>query len=108
MQLGAVRVCKVPDQAKSDSEVSLPNGTPESICAHVSTNNDDPECFHKLLKALDLPESKLTPEEMTELKGLLKVSTDVFALNDSELGCTSVVHHSIDTGNHAPIKQQPL
>ena len=44
---------------------------------------------------------------MTELKGLLKESTDVFALNDSELGCTNTVQHSIDTGDHVPIKQQP-
>ena len=44
---------------------------------------------------------------MTELKGLLKESTDVFAINDSKLGCTNIVHHAIDTGNHMLIKQQP-
>ena len=44
---------------------------------------------------------------MTELKGLLNESTDVFAPNDSELGGTNIVQHSIDVGNHAPIKQQP-
>ena len=32
---------------------------------------------------------------------------DVFALDDSELGCTDVVEHDINTGNSSPIKQQP-
>ena len=32
---------------------------------------------------------------------------DNFALSDAELGCTSWIQHSVDTGNHAPIKQQP-
>lgn len=30
-----------------------------------------------------------------------------FTLDDSELGCTDVVHHVIDIGDHPPIKQQP-
>lgn len=33
--------------------------------------------------------------------------SDIFALNDSELGCTCVLQHGIDTGGHPPIKQQP-
>ena len=31
----------------------------------------------------------------------------MFALDDSELGCTSLVQHSIDTGDQLPVKQQP-
>ena len=31
----------------------------------------------------------------------------MFALDDSELGCTNVVSHKIDTGDHHPIKQMP-
>ena len=30
-----------------------------------------------------------------------------FALNDSELGCTDVLKHSINVGGHSSIKQQP-
>lgn len=41
---------------------------------------------------------------MTELKSLLKESTDVFA---SELGCTNIVRHIIDTDTHMPVKQPP-
>ena len=28
-------------------------------------------------------------------------------MNDSELGCTDVLKHSIDVGGHSPINQQP-
>ena len=31
----------------------------------------------------------------------------MFAVDDSELGRTSLVQHTIDTGDHPPIKQQP-
>ena len=34
-------------------------------------------------------------------------STDVFALNDQELGCTNVVLHNIDTGDKPPVRQPP-
>lgn len=40
---------------------------------------------------------------MTEL--LLR-SHNIFALNDSELGCTGVEQHHINTQGHDPIKQQ--
>ncbi len=32
---------------------------------------------------------------------------DVFALDDTELGCTDLIKHTIDTGDGSPIKQQP-
>ena len=45
--------------------------------------------------------------EVLKLKALIEEFSDVFALNDSELGCTDVLKHSIDVGGHSPIKQQP-
>ena len=33
--------------------------------------------------------------------------SDVFAFDDTELGCTQLVEHTTDTGDHAPICQQP-
>ena len=58
------------------------------------------------MQALDLPAEKLNPIKQEKLKEVLTESTDVFALDDSELGCTSLVLHSIDTGDHHPVKQQ--
>ena len=38
---------------------------------------------------------------------MLREYSDVSALDDSELGCTDIVSHSINTGGHRPIRQQP-
>ena len=103
--LGAVRCSEIPNEVEADT--LLANEESESTCAHVSVVSDDPERFHRLLKILSLPESTLSAKEVFELESLLKESTDVFALDDSELGCTSLVCHSIDTGDHMPVKQQP-
>ena len=79
----------------------------EADCAHVKALRDDSQCCSKLIKALNLPASKLNSGETDKLKALLLKFSDVFALDDSELGRTSVVCHSIDTGDRKPIKQQP-
>ena len=55
---------------------------------------------------LDFPDN-LNALQVEKFKQLLKKSTDVFALNDSELGCTDIVSHSIDTGDKPPVKQPP-
>ena len=34
-------------------------------------------------------------------------NADVFAVNESELGHTTIVKHSIDTDDHPPIKRSP-
>ena len=86
----------MPEREECCSEAPVSTAEQESACAHVSVASDNSDRFHELLKALDLPETKLTFDEMTELKGLLNESTDVFSLNDSELGCTNIVQHSLD------------
>ena len=51
------------------------------------------------------PPGRLTTTESLSLQNLITEYADVFALNDAELGCTSLVKHDIHTGNSAPIKQ---
>ena len=46
----------------------------------------------------------LTVEQFEQLKQLLEENHDVFSL-EGELGCTNIVQHVIDTGDHPPIKQ---
>ena len=101
-QLGAVKWCTLPDQV--ETELTAASGV---MCAHVRVEDEDPERYHRLLEALALPESKLKAEELAELKSLLGEFTDVFAFDNSELGCTDIVRHTIDTGDSKPIKQQP-
>ncbi|MCG8624354.1 MAG: hypothetical protein MJE68_20465 [Proteobacteria bacterium] len=55
---------------------------------------------------MELPK-ELDNDEMKQVKELLRESADVFALDDSELGCTDLVRHVIDTGDHSPLRQPP-
>ena len=62
----------------------------------------------KLLEVLGLNSASvgdLTAEKLKQLQDLIKANHDVFALDDTELGCTGVVKHTVDTEDHIPIKQ---
>ena len=58
-----------------------------------------------LLQMLQLEPSALTDEEQERLKVFILQHEDVFALDNSELGTTDLVTHTIDTGNRHPIRQ---
>ena len=58
-----------------------------------------------VLQLLGLEQGALKNEQLQQLKQLVSQNADVFALNESELGYTTVVEHHVDTGDHAPIKQ---
>ena len=59
-----------------------------------------------MLELLGLEQGALTNEQLQQLKQLVSRNADVFALNESELGCTIIVEHHVGTGDHAPIKQR--
>ena len=59
----------------------------------------------KLLDQLQLQLDHLGEEDRAKLVSILRGYTDVFALTSSELGTTSITEHSIDTGDHPPIRQ---
>lgn len=101
-QLGVVQQC---DLIQESEPGGIESDQPTSMCAYVKTLTNTPERYQRLMKALDLPDDKLSSKEMEQLKELLCMSTDVFALDDSELGCTGLVRHVIHTGDHAPIRQ---
>ena len=76
-----------------------------SSCAMVIVEEKpNDEHKHKLLEALKLERGDLTTKQFSDLKAIM---LDVFALDISELGCTGLVKHTIDTGDNPPIKQQP-
>ena len=61
----------------------------------------------EILNGLSLPATNLSSDQISQLESLVDEFSDVFALDDAELGCTGLVKHCIDTGSHPPIKQQP-
>ena len=70
---------------------------------HEKDNNDR---FAKLLSMFDLSKCDCSTEQLGDLKVLLSEHSDVFELDHSELGHSTLVQHAIDTGDNAPIKQQ--
>ena len=64
------------------------------------------ESKRKLIEVLGLKAGvgRLTAEQYKQLKLLLEENHDVFSL-EGELGCTNIVQHVIETGEHPPVKQ---
>ena len=110
MELGTIE--------RFDGQIESPE-CKQSTCAHVTMQSKQKLVLaqsHNLTDRQTLLKSELKLSQQTlaceakqveQLEDLLLNSVDVFALNDSELGRTSLVKHSIDTGDHPPIKQQP-
>jgi len=74
---------------------------------YVSIGGSPIDRSTRLLDYLQLREAQLSEEELSQLQQLLRENADVFALDPSELGSTDLVTHTIDTGDHTPIRQLP-
>ena len=61
----------------------------------------------KIADALGLDRADLTLAEHEKLKAAVLDYADLFALSLFELGVTDLVSHSIDTGDHPPVRQPP-
>ena len=109
VELGTVRNVDVPEPVDDGGQCTADNCAQHlmSTTSTVKMITPSPERIKKLLPVLCLPLEKLTPEESDQLKALILEFSDVFALDDSELGCTNMVQHQIDMGEHTPIRQQP-
>ena len=63
------------------------------------------ERTRRLLQQLTLQIEHLDPAQKSQLTGLITSFSDVFALDASELGTTTLVTHVINTGDQGPIRQ---
>ena len=80
------------------------------IVSVLGTHNVVEDKSHRaslLLESVDLSNSDLDEKQQAQLNQLLHDNHDIFALNDDELGHTSLVEHHIDTGDSRPIYRQP-
>ena len=59
----------------------------------------------QIIEALDLEQDELSESEREQLKTTVLDYVSPFALSPFELDATDLVAHSIDTGNHSPIRQ---
>ena len=60
------------------------------------------------LALLKLEEAEFESSDQREkLEQVIRANMDIFALDSLGLGSTELVTHSINTGTHPPIRQQP-
>ena len=60
-----------------------------------------------LFGVLGLDQVELSQVELDQLRGMVVEFTELFALATSELGRTSIVTYTIDTGDAKPVRQLP-
>ncbi|CAG2187018.1 unnamed protein product [Mytilus edulis] len=61
----------------------------------------------ELQKLLSNCSGNLSQEQKRGVENLLNEYKNLFAAYDRDLGRTNLVHHTINTGNNAPVKQPP-
>lgn len=112
MLIPMVNVHGAPSRLSEGTEIGYaqtlpPLAKPTIRCAPVKAIVKSAERLEQLQEALGADAMKLTLEQRVELFRLIDGYSDVFALSASELGCTNLVHHGIDTGDNRLVKQQP-
>ena len=69
------------------------------------TEKSDADRKEQVLKAVKVNSTGLSSEQLTQMQNLLKEYADIFSLHPSDLGTTDQITHSINTGDHEPIRQ---
>ena len=75
------------------------------VVAAVSSEDFSQERLQRLKDGLHVDRAYLPVEQAQQIEDLVLDYADVVALDQSELGATDLVSHSIDTGDSHPIKQ---
>ena len=119
IKLGAVHTFKLPTGGSANQPVCVTASVQSLLPSHMASPvsriattgvkllspardtsiTHSPQRLEKLLSVLKLPVDSLSPEGLKALESVVSEYQDVFALDDSELGCTDVVIHDIDTGD---------
>ena len=76
-----------------------------SATGKIMTDDD----YIKIAQQLDIPFDKcmLSKQDKRKLMIFLGQNADVFAKSSSDIGCTNLHFHRIETGDHAPYRQRP-
>jgi len=75
-----------------------PNHYPEPLCPPLTDE--------QRLAFFDF--SKTRPDELTRVKTIISANFDAFAFPDKPIGCTTVLSHKIETGQHPPVRESSI
>ena len=99
---------KAREESEPDKEEGDPAERETPMVALTQPQSDTPTSVNRmqrLLEELPTETDALSEEEKGKLRAFFEEHEHLFALSGSELGSTSVVTHSIDTGDNPPIRQ---
>jgi len=92
--LGSLEAIEVCEQSKVNNNTGVP-----SACSMNSTSS------HTVTEMLRSLPDELTREQRDTVTAVLCEYEDVFSKGEFDVGCTSVIEHRIDTGQHRPVRQ---
>jgi hypothetical protein len=96
--------CK-PKTIKEGTQVAICQGVQQTLEKNRASADQSvklPDYLQDLFKRSSV---HLNVSQKAQLMELLTSFTDVFSSGDTDLGCTDLVEHHINTGSHHPIKQ---
>ena len=101
-----IEKAKVPLKSESEPRANQLDSDTNQLDSDANQLGSD-DRLAKLKDQLHLQQAAITPQQQNILEHFLLDHADLFAVDGSELGCTQLVQHSIDTGDHSPIYQHP-
>ena len=113
VEVKTVSVDDTESQQSDESEDSEPDELESSESQQCDESEQQEESEEdrgeQLLSSLGFGSvaQNLSEEEVHQLRELVLEFSDVFTLEGEGLGCTDRVTHSIDTGDHPPVRQPP-
>ena len=112
--VGLVTECSLVDDDEDDKETGNNTETSQTVnnlttsaSGAQSSEESIADRQERLAEMVDMSASALSPEQVAEVTQWLLQHHDIFALDESDLGRTSLVEHDIYTGDHPPIRQLP-
>ena len=96
---------EIPLTNHQEQEKNKLTTTPVKAIVVTENGYQEPPRTTKLMAAFQLDKAAISPEQQSTLENLPLSHANIFTLDSSELGCTGVVKHRIDTGESPPIYQ---
>ena len=92
------------ESAVVDRIAAMPENELEKVIEKPSNHTQLDDEVEQILR---MAATGMPDQERGKLRELVREYRDVFALTNSELGITDIVHHRIETGDSKPIKLPP-
>lgn len=103
--LGSIQPVTVAPSLASEHQ---PNNCSLATCAQIKNVNEaSPSRLDNIKGSLCIDDLEISQEQKMQLSQVVEAFEDIFALDQSDLGSTDLVTHSINTADNPPLRQPP-